>query len=96
MSLMVKEVPHSVLLKVWQESPTARITEGPIDTLLNKIMMSTHIFPQRYKIKRVPYDPTPIAEGHFGKMYKGRDLDVCVSVVTRPNDVSVRSIQCVS
>jgi hypothetical protein len=53
-------------------------------------MTSTHTFPQSYKINRIRYDPAPIAEGDFGKMYKGRDLDVCVSMVVSPRDVSVR------
>jgi hypothetical protein len=53
-------------------------------------MTSTHIFPQCYKINRIRYDTVPIAEGGFGKVYKGRDLDVCVSLVTNPGDMSVR------
>jgi hypothetical protein len=53
-------------------------------------MTSTHIFPQSYKINHIRYDPAPISEGNFGKVYKGRDLDVCVNMVTKPSDVSVR------
>jgi hypothetical protein len=55
-------------------------------------MSPTHILPQRYKIDRIRYDPVPIAEGDFGKVHKGRDLDVCVSIVAKPSDVSVRLI----
>jgi hypothetical protein len=53
--------------------------------------MSTHIFPQQYKMNRIRYDPAPLAEGDFGKVYKGCDLDVCISVVTNPSDISVRA-----
>jgi hypothetical protein len=54
------------------------------------IMMSTHIFPQRYKINRIRYDPALIAETDSGKVYRGRDLDAWVSVITQPCDTSVR------
>jgi hypothetical protein len=73
-----------------KENPVLLNTQTPIMQLLKKIMASTHIFPQSYKINPIRYDPTPIAEGTFGKVYKGRDLDVCVSMITRPGDVSVR------
>jgi hypothetical protein len=63
---------------------------NPVVTLLNNIMTSTHTLPQRYKISRMRYDPTPIAERNFGKVYKARDLDVCVNMITNPDAVSVR------
>jgi hypothetical protein len=67
---------------------------NPVETFLTKIMTSTHTFPQRYKISRMRYDPSSIAEGDFGKVYKARDLDVCVNMITNPGDLSVRFAKC--
>jgi hypothetical protein len=58
-------------------------------TLVNTLMASTHIYPQRYKLHRIRYDPSPIAEDSFGKVYKGRDLEICINMVTNPSDVAV-------
>jgi hypothetical protein len=79
-----------VFVKVWDEAPIKPVANDPIDMLLTKIMTSTHICPQSYKINRIRYHPVPIVEGDFGKVHKGRDLNVCVSMVARPGDVSVR------
>jgi hypothetical protein len=57
--------------------------------LVNTLVASTHIYPQRYKLHRIRYDPSSIAEDSFGKVYKGRDLDICVNMVTNSNDVAV-------
>jgi hypothetical protein len=76
-----------------QENPSFLNDENPVLALLRKTMMSTHIFPQHYTINHIRYDPVPIVEGDSGKVFKGRDLGVCVSVVARPGDVSVRFTQ---
>ncbi|KAF5354692.1 hypothetical protein D9756_005497 [Leucocoprinus leucothites] len=51
--------------------------------LLSKITSSTHIFPQRYEVKGIKYSPTPIAEGGYGKVHRGIDLNVCVKVTAK-------------
>jgi hypothetical protein len=58
-------------------------------------MTSTHIFPQRYKLHRIRYDTAPIAEGTFGQVYRGRDLNVYVNIVTDSRKISVRSAPCI-
>jgi hypothetical protein len=71
------------------ENPSMLYSMNPVDALLSKIMTSTHTFPQRYKISRMRYDPSSIAEGDFGKVYKARDLDMRINMITNPGDVSV-------
>jgi hypothetical protein len=57
--------------------------------LVTTLVASTHTYPQRYKLHRIRYDPSLIAEDSFGKVYQGRDLDVRVNVVTNSSDVAV-------
>jgi hypothetical protein len=73
-----------------EENPSILNYYNPVATLLRRVMRSTYTFPQRYKINHIRYDPVPLVEGDFGKVYKGQDLDICVSLVTRSRDVSVR------
>lgn len=61
--------------------------QDPVLVLLSKLMTSTHILPQRYKLHRVQYHPTPLAEGSFGKIYKGHYPEIRVHVVTNPSVV---------
>ncbi|KAJ3576477.1 hypothetical protein NP233_g402 [Leucocoprinus birnbaumii] len=51
--------------------------------LLSRITSSTRIFPTRYEIKGIKYNPTPIAEGGFGTVHEGIDHKMCVKVMTR-------------
>jgi hypothetical protein len=82
------------LFKVWEEANTTPTANCPLDVLLTKIMTSTHIFPQRYKLSRIRYEPGPIAKFGFGNVHKGRDLDVYISMITDPGRVSVRFVEC--
>ncbi|KAF5361838.1 hypothetical protein D9756_002614 [Leucocoprinus leucothites] len=51
--------------------------------LLSKITSSTRIFPQRYEVKGINYRSIPIAEGGFGTVHEGLDLNMCVKVMSR-------------
>jgi hypothetical protein len=78
-----------VRIQVLEENPPSVPYDNPVMNLVNTLMASTHIYPQRYKLHRIRYDPSPIAEDSFGKVYKGRDLDVCVNMMTNSSDVAV-------
>ena len=82
--------------QVWEEASTAPIAGGPLDALVTEIMASTHIFPQHYKLNRIRYDPASKVKHRFGNVYKGHDLDICVSAITDPGRVSVRFAHCMS
>jgi hypothetical protein len=81
---------------VLEESISTLSTLQPVVKLLRKIAVSTHALPQYYKLDRIRYDPSSIAKGTFGKVYKGSNFDVYVNVVTDSNSVSVRSVQSIS
>ncbi|KAF5361837.1 hypothetical protein D9756_002615 [Leucocoprinus leucothites] len=51
--------------------------------LLSRITSSTHIFPQRHELKGIKYHPRPMAEGGYGTVHRGTDIDVCVKVMTQ-------------
>ncbi|KAF5362327.1 hypothetical protein D9756_002589 [Leucocoprinus leucothites] len=51
--------------------------------LLSRITSSTHIFPQRYELKGIKYHACPMAEGGYGTIHRGTDLNVCVKVMTQ-------------
>jgi hypothetical protein len=78
-----------VRIQVLEENPSFVRYDNPVMHLVNTLMASTHVYPQRYKLHRIRYDPSSIAEDSFGKVYKGRDLDICVNMVTNPSDVAV-------
>ncbi|KAJ3558633.1 hypothetical protein NP233_g11469 [Leucocoprinus birnbaumii] len=44
--------------------------------LLSKLTSSTQTFPQCYEVKRIQYQPVPIAEGGFGTVHRGLDLNI--------------------
>ncbi|KAJ3576474.1 hypothetical protein NP233_g401 [Leucocoprinus birnbaumii] len=51
--------------------------------LLSKLTSSTQTFPQCYEVTGVKYQPVPIAEGGFGTVHRGSDLNMCVKVMSR-------------
>ncbi|KAF5361880.1 hypothetical protein D9756_002596 [Leucocoprinus leucothites] len=51
--------------------------------LLSRITSSTHVFPRRYVIQGIKYDPRPMAAGGFGTVHRGTDINVCVKVMTQ-------------
>ncbi|KAJ3555492.1 hypothetical protein NP233_g12196 [Leucocoprinus birnbaumii] len=51
--------------------------------LLAKITSITHLFPRRYELKAIRYHPRPIAEGGYGTVHRGMDVDVCIKVMTQ-------------
>ncbi|KAJ3570473.1 hypothetical protein NP233_g4376 [Leucocoprinus birnbaumii] len=51
--------------------------------LLAKVTSTTHIFPRRYELKAIRYHPRPIAEGGYGAVHRGVDVDVCVKVMSQ-------------
>lgn len=51
--------------------------------LLSRITSSTHVFPQCYELKGIKYCSSPIAEGGYGAVHRGIDLNVCVKVMTK-------------
>ncbi|KAF5361876.1 hypothetical protein D9756_002592 [Leucocoprinus leucothites] len=51
--------------------------------LLSRITSSTHILPQRYELKGIKYDSQPMAEGGYGTIHRGTDIDVCVKLMTQ-------------
>ncbi|KXN84892.1 Cytokinesis protein sepH [Leucoagaricus sp. SymC.cos] len=51
--------------------------------VLSRITSTTHVFPQRYELKNVRYNPQPIAEGGFGNVYQGVDTTLCIKVMKR-------------
>ncbi|KAJ3566372.1 hypothetical protein NP233_g7052 [Leucocoprinus birnbaumii] len=59
--------------------------------LLSRITSSTHVFPRRYKLKAIQYHSKPIAEGGYGTVHRGTDLDVCVKVMTQVDSKALTS-----
>ncbi|KAJ3563796.1 hypothetical protein NP233_g8706 [Leucocoprinus birnbaumii] len=51
--------------------------------LLSKLTSSTRSFPQCYEVRGVKYQPVPIAEGGFGTVHRGLDLNMCIKVMSR-------------
>ncbi|KAJ3561671.1 hypothetical protein NP233_g10053 [Leucocoprinus birnbaumii] len=51
--------------------------------LLSKLTSTTRTFPQCYKVTGVKYQPVPIAEGGFGTVHRGLDLNMCVKVMSQ-------------
>ncbi|KAJ3571502.1 hypothetical protein NP233_g3710 [Leucocoprinus birnbaumii] len=51
--------------------------------LLSKLTSLTQTFPQCYEVKGIQYQPVPIAEGGFGTVHRGSDLNMCVKVMSR-------------
>jgi hypothetical protein len=52
--------------------------------LLSRIATLTHIFPCRYELRGVKYDPLPIAGGGFGTVHRGvSDPSICVKVMAK-------------
>ncbi|KAJ3564997.1 hypothetical protein NP233_g7926 [Leucocoprinus birnbaumii] len=51
--------------------------------LLSKLASLTQTFPQCYEVKGIQYQPVPIAEGGFGTVHRGSDLNMCVKVMSR-------------
>ncbi|KAJ3571074.1 hypothetical protein NP233_g3990 [Leucocoprinus birnbaumii] len=51
--------------------------------LLSRVTSSTHIFPRRYEIKGIKYDPKPIASGGYGTVHRGTDINACVKMMTQ-------------
>ncbi|KAF5361875.1 hypothetical protein D9756_002591 [Leucocoprinus leucothites] len=51
--------------------------------LLSRVTSSTHIFPRRYELKGIKYHTRPMAEGGYGTVHRGTDIDVCVKVMTQ-------------
>jgi hypothetical protein len=62
--------------------------------LLSRTMILTQVFPRRLELKSVKYDQRPIAEGGFGKVYRGlSDPTICVKVTTRVNDLGALTVR---
>ncbi|KAJ3566369.1 hypothetical protein NP233_g7051 [Leucocoprinus birnbaumii] len=59
--------------------------------LLSKITSSTHVFPRRYKLKAIQYHSKPMAEGGYGTVHRGTDLDVCVKVMVQVDSKALTS-----
>ncbi|KXN85809.1 Tyrosine-protein kinase CSK [Leucoagaricus sp. SymC.cos] len=52
--------------------------------ILSRITSSTLIFPQRYELKGIKYDPRKrLAEGGCGIVYRGADPTICVKLMKR-------------
>ncbi|KAJ3576458.1 hypothetical protein NP233_g414 [Leucocoprinus birnbaumii] len=51
--------------------------------LLSKLTSLTQTFPQCYEVKGIQYQSVPIAEGGFGTVHRGLDLNMCVKVMSR-------------
>ncbi|KAJ3564996.1 hypothetical protein NP233_g7925 [Leucocoprinus birnbaumii] len=51
--------------------------------LLSKLTSTTRTFPQCYEVTGVKYQPVPIAEGGFGTVHRGLDLNMCVKVMSQ-------------
>jgi hypothetical protein len=83
----------SALFQVVKENLATLGALNPVVQLLKKIALSTHVFPQYYKLDRIRYNPASIAEAGFWKVYKASNFDVHVNVVADSNRVSVRSMQ---
>ncbi|KAF5361874.1 hypothetical protein D9756_002590 [Leucocoprinus leucothites] len=50
---------------------------------LSRITSSTHIFPQNYELRGIKYHSQPMAEGGYGTVHRGTDINVCVKVMTQ-------------
>ncbi|KXN82813.1 Serine/threonine-protein kinase HT1 [Leucoagaricus sp. SymC.cos] len=52
--------------------------------ILSRITSSTLIFPQRYELKGIKYDPRKrLAEGGCGIVYRGADPTICIKLMKR-------------
>ncbi|KAJ3571101.1 hypothetical protein NP233_g3972 [Leucocoprinus birnbaumii] len=51
--------------------------------LLSRITSTMQIFPRRYELKAIRYHSRPVAEGGYGTVHRGMDVDVCVKVTTQ-------------
>ncbi|KAF5362148.1 hypothetical protein D9756_002541 [Leucocoprinus leucothites] len=61
--------------------PRGTHPDRSILTLMSKIMMSTYIFPQSYRLNGVQYDPASAAEARHGAVYKGRGINIRIDVL---------------
>jgi hypothetical protein len=61
-------------------------TGNRILTLLSRIAVHTHLYPQRYILQPVEHGMKPVAEGGFGRVYQTIDRTVCVKVMKKTSD----------
>ncbi|KXN81904.1 Tyrosine-protein kinase CSK [Leucoagaricus sp. SymC.cos] len=60
--------------------------------ILSRITSSTLIFPQRYELKGIKYDPHKfIAQGGYGTVYQGIDPSMCIKLMKQLNTGALTS-----
>jgi hypothetical protein len=73
-----------MVIKALKDHITLSDERNRVLALLSRITTYTRIFPQRYELKDIKYDPLPIAEGGFGRVHRGiSDPNICVKVTTK-------------
>ncbi|KAJ3574734.1 hypothetical protein NP233_g1566 [Leucocoprinus birnbaumii] len=68
-----------------KERLTISEEQNRVLALLSRISSTKRIFPQRYELRGIKYDPKPMAAGGYGQVHRGTEIDVCVKITARLN-----------